>query len=135
MEEVYAKILSEIKGSEWTFKEIVKQSENQSFEVSKIFGIPKIEFVPQKIGYINVSKAQLEAKKTPFAPRFNVPAIMLGTIFNNQKWENMKILADGIPSVKQLLSCNAVFIPGSTNSILDKIPQIEELTKNLKIAL
>ena len=47
----------------------------------------------------------------------------------------MKILADGIPSVKQLLSCNAVFIPGSTNSILDKIPQIEELTKNLKIAL
>ena len=53
-------------------------------KIQDIFKI-KAEFSNKKIGYINISKSQLNTDR--FQPRINVLGVLLGTIFNNDSWD------------------------------------------------
>lgn len=55
-------------------------------------------------------------------PIVNVRAVVLGQIYNNEKWRNFDVLKGQIPSFKDLLELDGVIIPGSTNSVLSEIP-------------
>ena len=127
----YAKVLE--KYEEDLKVQIVPQV-TTGVDVRKIYGIKHAPVNKRKIAYINLSKSAYELHKEPFVPRFNVPAIILGTIFNNEKWEHLLILTQNTTPAK-LAAFDVLFIPGSTYSILDDIPQIKAFTHNMRIAL
>ncbi len=79
------------------------------------------------IGILNVSGSQLRTDR--FRPIINVRAIVLGQIFDNERWVSYDILKGEVPTEKQFLGFNAVIIPGSTNSVLTSIPFVNKMVQ------
>lgn len=129
----YAKVLEKYNDKEDLIFKTVPQV-SAGVDVRKIFRIKNARVNKRKIAYINLSKSAYELHKEPFVPRFNVPAIILGTIFNNEKWEHLLILTQNTTPA-QLAAFDVLFIPGSTYSILDDIPQIKVFTHHMRIAM
>ena len=90
--------------------------------IQDIFKI-QAEFNNKKIGYIDVSKSQLNPDR--FQPKINVFGLLLGTIFNNENWNQFHILKGEIPSANELCDYETLIVPGSTNSIMDYVKPVE----------
>ena len=90
------------------------------------------EQLPRKnthIAYMNVSGSQL--RTDPYSPIINVRAIIMGQIYNNEKWKSYNVLKGQVPTVEEFSAFDGVIIPGSTNSVLSNIAPIEVMSKNL----
>lgn len=88
--------------------------------MKKVSGLKEIKRKNVQLAYLNVSGSQL--REDMYMPIVNVRAVVLGQIYNNEKWRNFDVLKGQIPSFKDLLELDGVIIPGSTNSVLSEIP-------------
>lgn len=66
-----------------------------------------------------------------FNPTLNTAAILLGQVYNNEKYYLYNILKGQIPTVEELMTLDTLIIPGSGLSVLDSHEEIEKVTKNM----
>ena len=101
--------------------------------IDEIFNLKIKEVGEKKICLLNLAISQLRTDK--LQPKINVPALLLGTIFNNEKWKIYCVLRGEIPSESELSEFDSIILPGSTNSILDDVPQINIFMERLRNVL
>lgn len=71
---------------------------------------------------MNFATSQL--RENQLLPKIHLPALVLGTIFNNEKWSNYCILKGEVPTKNELLNADTLIFPGSSNSVLDHVAPV-----------
>ena len=82
---------------------------------------------------MNFATSQL--RKDQLQAKINLPGLIMGSLFNNQKWDYFPILKGEIPTKEQLLEYDAVILPGSSYSAMDSVPEIDKFASELRLAL
>lgn len=74
---------------------------------------------------MNFATSQL--REDQLQPKIHICGLLLGTLFNNQKWDYFPILKGIVPTKDQLLKYDAVILPGSSLSAMDSHPHVDLL--------
>lgn len=81
---------------------------------------------------MNFATSQLRENK--LLPKINLPSLLMGSMYNNEKWSYYLTLKGEVPTLEALLSADTIILPGSSNSVLDFIAPVEELVSLLREA-
>lgn len=82
---------------------------------------------------MNFATSQL--REDQLQAKINICGLLLGTLFDNQKWDYFPVLKGEIPNKDQLVQYDAVILPGSSYSASDAVPEVELLASELRQAL
>ena len=82
---------------------------------------------------MNFATSQL--RKDQLQPKINILGLLLGCLYDNQKFDYFPILKGEIPTKTQLVEYDSVIMPGSSYSAMDSVPEIDLFVSELKQAL
>ena len=82
---------------------------------------------------MNFATSQL--REDQLQPKINIVGLLLGCLYDNQKFDYFPILKGRIPLKDQLVKYDSIIMPGSSYSAMDSVPQIDLFTSELRQAL
>lgn len=87
----------------------------------------------KKIALMNFATSQL--RDDQLQAKINLLSLLLGCLYDNQKFDYFRILKGEIPTKAQLVEYDSVIMPGSSYSAMDSVPEIDLFISELKQAL
>ncbi len=101
--------------------------------VDRIYNLSEVKMSSKKIALMNFATSQL--REDQLQPKINILSLLLGVLFDNQKFSYFRILRGEVPSKEQLVQFDSIIMPGSSYSAMDSVPEIDLFVSELKQAL